>query len=140
MDIKSEKFSAVCKAYGLETRKGREVLKQGFLTFRNTMMEPLSAAEALERFEKEKNFGQLLDEAVCEGLDFDSLVQAAATCTDLTHKELDNVRLTAAKVWYREDEFNTFSKLTDFCVNHYYEKTGSKFDLCKLETGIFPEI
>ena len=78
--------------------------------------------------------------SISDGLNFDNFMRAVTMCTDVSHKQVESSRVTAAKVAEREDEFSTFSNLADSCLSYYEEKTGEKYDYKKLETGIFPEM
>lgn len=140
MDTKSKEFLQICKECGMTTREDRDILRQGYAAFAGTGLKPKTKQEESERYFREKKFWASLQMSISDGLNFDNFMRAVTMCTDVSHKQVESSRVTAAKVAEREDEFSTFSNLADSCLSYYEEKTGEKYDYKKLETGIFPEM
>jgi len=141
MDTKSKEFLQICKDCGLTEREDKEILRQGYAAFSGTVLAPKTKQEEAERVYREKRFWNSLTMSLDnDGLDFDNFMRAIAMCTDITHKQVESSRITAAKVADRENEFATFSNLADSCLRYYEETTGKKYDFDKLKTGIYPEM
>lgn len=139
MDFQDKNFSKICNDCELSA-VGRSLLRAGFGAFEGTIRPAKTKEEIAERNKVVEAFWEKVDAArESDKFNLENFIVAASMCTDISHKQMESQRVTAAKVRDREDEFVIFSNMTDSCLEYYKDRTGEKFDLSLLETGTYPE-